>query len=89
MQMIFIIDLNQDGSTKLGRMLINESLLQLMGVSSKMYMDFVMREKQIPDPLSKENYLTFWNQIMEACYSQEEPKWWIKTYEGINVSVRL
>jgi hypothetical protein len=45
MQMIFLIDINLNGTTKLSRMLINESLLSLIGVTKKMYMDFVMREK--------------------------------------------
>lgn len=71
-------------------MQINKKMLHLMGTSKNVYTDFIMREKIIPEPTCKVNYLRFWNQVMEASYKErDDPATFITTYEGINVSIRV
>jgi hypothetical protein len=61
MQLLFIVALKPDGSSKLKQMHINKNLLHLMGTTKNVYTDFILREKIIPEPTSKEEYLRFWN----------------------------
>lgn len=35
-----------------------------MGITKEMYIDYAIEENIIADPISKENYLNLWNDIM-------------------------
>jgi hypothetical protein len=55
------MDLNNDQTLKYSKVILSEQFLKLLGITKDMYVDFVSKEKMIPDPFSKVNYLNSWN----------------------------
>lgn len=60
-----------DKECKLLKKIINKSYLQLMGVTTDIFIDFVLHTGNMPCIFSKETYLKFWNDYIETKFKQK------------------